>query len=220
MWHNQARKSIRRHGADPSLSEAASLSATRTIRIDKGLLEIVRKLAEEEEISVNLLINRLLRKYVEWDILEAKTVTAHVTKAFLRRVMARLTEREARTLARMSIPTAVTRIRLRHGRRPIEAFLETVELYGNYSGLFRLEHSSRGEKYVLNLRHEICYKWSIFLCTIIEAIFTQIQGYNLKFKLNSDSLLVEVQPVSNFGKRTSGKSLTGTSSRTPQGAPD
>lgn len=178
------------------------MSETRTIRMDKELAESVRKIAEKEGVSVNFLINRLLKKYMEWDAVEGKTVDAHVTKGFLKRVMARLTENEVRALGRLSMPTASARLQIREGRFSLEALLKTMELYGKYSGLFSLEHESHGDKHVLILRHQICYKWSVYLSTLIENLLARIPGYAAEFKLNSDSCVVQLQHLPNSRART------------------
>jgi len=43
-------------------------SVTRTVRLDKDLDDAIQRRAEEEKITVNFLVNRTVRKLVEWDI--------------------------------------------------------------------------------------------------------------------------------------------------------
>src|SRR5947209_14472552 len=42
-------------------------SVTRSVRIEKDADERLRHLAEQGDTSVNTLVNRALRKFVEWD---------------------------------------------------------------------------------------------------------------------------------------------------------
>lgn len=183
--------------------------------MDKELSESVRKIAKEEDVSVNSLINRLLKKYSEWDAVEARTLEVHVTKAFVKRVMARLTDNEVRALARSSTPTALTRLQVREGQITLQGLLKTAELYGKYSGLYRLEHTSQGERHVLNFRHEICYKWSVFLSTVIKNLLGEIPDYVVEFKLNSDSCVVRLERLPNSRARTEARLALHPNARPP-----
>ncbi len=54
-------------GSRFSKKQVRPKSITRTLRLDAELDDNLLKLAESENISVNLLINKALTRYVEWD---------------------------------------------------------------------------------------------------------------------------------------------------------
>ena len=42
-------------------------TATMTFRIDEHILNLLKKESERRDISLNILVNHVLKQYVEWD---------------------------------------------------------------------------------------------------------------------------------------------------------
>lgn len=77
-----------------------SSSVTRTIRIEKDVDEFLRKFGEREGVSVNLLVNKAIRRLVEWDIYADKFGLVALPSALVERMMDHLTDEEAAELGR------------------------------------------------------------------------------------------------------------------------
>src|SRR3989441_8799748 len=73
-------------------------SVTRAVRIEKDADERLRHLAEQGDTSVNTLVNRALRKFVEWDAYGEKFGFLTLPSAMLVKLMDCLTDEEAREL--------------------------------------------------------------------------------------------------------------------------
>src|SRR5207247_7901534 len=73
-------------------------SVTRSVRIEKDADERLRHLAEQGDTSVNTLVNRALRKFVEWDAYGEKFGFITLPSAMLLKLMDCLTDEEAREL--------------------------------------------------------------------------------------------------------------------------
>src|SRR5881409_1363272 len=71
-------------------------SVTRSVRIEKDADERLRHLAEQGDTSVNTLVNRALRKFVEWDAYGEKFGFITLPSAMLIKLMDCLTDEEAR----------------------------------------------------------------------------------------------------------------------------
>ncbi len=70
-------------------------SVTRSVRIEKDADERLRKLADQSDTSVNTLVNRALRKFVEWDAYGEKFGFVTFPGIILVKMMDLLTEEEA-----------------------------------------------------------------------------------------------------------------------------
>src|SRR2546428_5931294 len=77
-----------------------SSSVTRTVRIDRDDDEFLRKFGDREGVSVNLLVNKAIRRLVEWDIYAEKFGLVALPSSLIERMMDRLTDEEAGELRR------------------------------------------------------------------------------------------------------------------------
>src|SRR6266498_5253156 len=73
-------------------------SVTRSVRIEKDADERLRKLADQSDTSVNTLVNRALRKFVEWDAYGEKFGFVTVPGTMLVKLMDHLTDAQAQEL--------------------------------------------------------------------------------------------------------------------------
>src|SRR2546426_5593313 len=77
-----------------------SSSVTRTIRIERDVDDFLRKFGDREGVSVNLLVNKAIRRLVEWDIYAEKFGLVALPSSLIERMMDRLTDEEAGELGR------------------------------------------------------------------------------------------------------------------------
>src|SRR5438445_7942201 len=73
-------------------------SVTRSVRIEKDADERLRNLASQGDTSVNTLVNRALRKFVEWDAYGEKFGFITLPSVILVKLMECLTDEEAKQL--------------------------------------------------------------------------------------------------------------------------
>src|SRR2546426_11437642 len=73
-------------------------SVTRSVRIEKDADERLRQLASQGDTSVNTLVNRALRKFVEWDAYGEKFGFITLPSVILIKLMDCLTDEEATAL--------------------------------------------------------------------------------------------------------------------------
>src|SRR2546421_11041619 len=73
-------------------------SVTRSVRIEKDADERLRHLAEQGDTSVNTLVNRALRKFVEWDAYGEKFGFITLPSAVVIELMHCLTDEQAGAL--------------------------------------------------------------------------------------------------------------------------
>ena len=76
----------------------ASTSVTRTIRIERDVDDFLRKFADREGISVNFLVNKAIRRLVEWDVFAEKFGMVALPGSLLTRMMEYLTDEESAAL--------------------------------------------------------------------------------------------------------------------------
>ena len=57
-----------------SIDNAVKKTVTMTFRLDENSVQKLREESEYRQISLNTLVNQILRRFVEWDMYESKLV--------------------------------------------------------------------------------------------------------------------------------------------------
>ena len=148
-------------------------STTRTLRLEGELDEALSRLAEYDKISVNLLINKALTRYVEWDANAERFGLVSVSKRLLRTLFDKLPETTVRDLGKQSGkeggPELVTFF---YKKFDLETVLKAFEsLTSKYSNNFKLEHHFDGKTHTLVMKHDTGLMASAYYAESVKAVF-------------------------------------------------
>jgi len=157
---------------------ARDSTVTRTVRIDEAYDEVLRYEADRQGVSVNTLVDRIIRKYVVsyrfFENLGAVTIAPDTFSELL----SALDEGEIRAIARSAGTERPKKFILRRGL-PVtyeNAIWYITELLGDNGGWFRTTYYEKEEKNIFHLSHNQGVEWSIFLKEYIVAFFREVIG--------------------------------------------
>ena len=157
---------------------AKDSTVTRTVRIDEAYDDVLRYEADRQGVSVNTLVDRILRRYsVSYRFFEnlgALTISPHTFSELL----SVLEEEEIRAIARSAGMERPKELILKRGQ-PLtyeNAVWYVTELLGDNSGWFRTTYYEREEEDIIHLNHNQVVGWSIFLEEYIGAFFKEVIG--------------------------------------------
>jgi hypothetical protein len=136
----------------------------RTIRLSKGLDELLQKDANSKRISVGALISTILTKYSQWDRYTEKFDMITFRHETLRAILD-ATEDEALIKKGREIGAKVPRefLMFWFKKMDLDSYLRYLELLCNYGGFARYELEADGQVYVITLLHNMGEKWSLFI---------------------------------------------------------
>lgn len=165
----------------------------RTIRLSKGLDELLRKDANSKRISVGSLISTILTKYSQWDRFTEKFDMITFRHETLRAIL-EATEDEALIKKGREIGAKIPRefLMFWFKRIDLESYLRYLELLCNYGGFARYELEVDGGSYVITLLHNMGEKWSLFLKHIMEEGIMTTIGKLPRFEVNKGSLVIKL----------------------------
>jgi len=137
--------------------------------LDEGL----SRLADKDNISVNLLINKALTRYVEWDANSEKFGLVSVSKRLLRSLFDYVPEKDVRDLGTKSGkeggPELVTFF---YKKFDLESLLKAFEnLTSKYMNNFKFEHNFDGKTHTLVMKHDIGLNASAYYAESVKAVF-------------------------------------------------
>jgi hypothetical protein len=146
-------------------------TTTMTFRIYENLLRKLRKEAEDREISLNVLVNQVFRRYIEWDSYEPKVGMIPIAKPVVIQLFENISEDRILEIANNVGRNAVKDIALfmKH-KMDVESFLEWFETRMKTSSVEishqRLEDGNKTHSYII--KHDLGKNWSIYHKAILE----------------------------------------------------
>ena len=165
----------------------------RTIRLTKGLDELLQKDANLKRISIGALISTILTKYSQWDRYTEKFDMITFRQETLRAIL-EATEDDALIKKGREIGAKIPRefLMFWFKKTDLESYLRYLELLCNYGGFARYELEANGGYYVITLLHNIGEKWSLFLKHIMEEGIMTTIGTLPRFEVDKGSLIIKI----------------------------
>lgn len=161
-----------------------------TFRVDNELLEIIRKQAENEKITLNNIINRILKRNVEWYLYEPKISLMPLPKLFLEKLFEKRSEDEIIKLASDVGKNIILDMYLFMNKKfDWILFLRWFEIRMKNSPI-KIDHITFNSKKIFIMKHDLGEKWSLYHKTIFELISKEnnINISEIKYNRNMISL--------------------------------
>jgi hypothetical protein len=166
---------------------------TVTFRISKKVIDSFRKQSEESGVSMNALVNQILRHYIDWDIFGPRIGMVPFPKAVLRKIFAEMDVDQIIELASsVGKNTAIDMAIFMKGRIDVLAFISWIESRMRNSG-FEIMHRIDSTKgiHTVTIKHDLGKNWSIYLRTMLESILAD-------FKKESDFIVSDSMLSTSF----------------------
>lgn len=165
----------------------------RTIRLSRGLDELLQKDANSRRISIGALISTILAKYSQWDRYTEKfdmiTFRHETLKAILESTEDEVLVKKAREIG-AKIPREFLMFWFK--KTDLESYLRYLELLCNYGGFARYELEVDDRSYIITLLHNMGEKWSLFLKYVMEEGIMSTIGTMPRFEVNQGSLIIKI----------------------------
>jgi hypothetical protein len=149
-------------------------SATMTFRIDEHVLNLLKKESERRDVSLNILVNHVLRQYVEWDMYACKLGMVPVAKSVLSALFDKMTPQETIELASKVGHSATHDIALfMKSEMDLPSFLSWFEARMKNSSI-EFSHRLVNNTHTYVMKHELGYNWSLYQKTLLQLMFSEI----------------------------------------------
>ena len=162
-----------------------------SIRVDKRVLDRIRKHAKMEGTSLNSMINTLLTFDIDWHIPAASSGWVPIPKNILIAIMDKLDEKEivevAENVARKTLKDLVLAMKGKYGTK------ETLEILAGRSkaGGFHYNEVEEGNHIHFIMQHNMGRKWSLYFKTFYELALSDL-GCKTKFTMTDNTVTYTV----------------------------
>jgi hypothetical protein len=193
-------------------SSDQSKKSTRSVsfRLDSKVIDEMQKEANQNEISLNVLVNQTLKKYTEWGRYENKIGMMPVPKLMLSSLIDRAIEiatknglltdttldsyrdqiiTEAATTAYSLMKDAVLFMKKDYN---LWTVLSVLQEYMKVSGINSDHQIGSGRKHIFVIQHELGENWSLFTKELLTQIFESLAQVRAEFRITPNTTTAEV----------------------------
>jgi hypothetical protein len=169
-------------------------TTTMTFRIESDVIERLKMKAQQDEITLNTLVNRVLRRYIEWGIfVEDRLGIISLARPVAQELFNELDKDQIVRLATEVGKGAIIDLTLfmKGDLNPtlfMEWFLSRMK---NSSALVATKSNTNGSKsYVI--KHDMGENWSLYHKTVLESIFEEMQK-PIHITATKSALILEIK---------------------------
>ena len=170
-------------------------STSVTFRIPNDDLETLRAQADDERLSVNTLVKKILRHHITWQ----RTCTAAGLMPIHRAIAGKLVDAiDEKTLGEIAIESAnayVDSLLLMQGDAGLESAIELLIREFRASGFlckaYSLDDKQAIKENKIMIQHDMGAKWSVFLKAYVQQIIHNT-GHRVQIDINPKSIVIEV----------------------------
>lgn len=139
-----------------------------TFRFDKTMLNQLRAEAEQKQISLNTLLNHVVRSHIEWHANAARAGFVPIRREVLKWLFDQLTKEQVNTLAE-GVAQGLTdeTMMIMTRKRTEESIFELLERWIRVAG-FNYRHEISGDARIFIIQHNMGGNWSHYISKLIE----------------------------------------------------
>jgi len=184
----------RQNGNVSNQKPTKSKNESITFRISSEAVTRLRNEANDEDISINTLVNQILRNHNEWHSVSSKAGFISIRRGFVKALIDKLSDDEVKMLA-MEIATTSNRdlLLILKNSVSIESAIDFVDSWLRTSGFaYRRDSNGRGS-YSFVIQHDMGRKWSLYQGELYKHLFEEckVSRYNYDARDGMLSFTVE-----------------------------
>lgn len=194
---------------DSETETTSNQSKTRsvTFRLDSSVIDELQTEADNREISLNVLVNQVLKRYSEWDRFENKIGMMPVPKVILSSLIDkaisvakssgikdvdRYRDEIIKQAAQIAFGLMKDSVLFMKRQYNLWVVLAVLEEYMKVSGI-KADHKLEGSrKHVFIIQHELGENWSLFTKELLALIFQNLANVKADISTTSNTTMAEV----------------------------
>jgi len=162
-----------------------------SFRVDIGVLEEVAGHAGMKGTSVNVLVNQILKRYVDFNVYEQPLGILHLPKGLVMEMFDVFDDQKIHVLAKKTYRIIRDSVLVMQHSNDAEAYLEVLERYMAPASFCRI--SSQGSEKTIEIVHNAGMRFSEFLKQLLSIIFEKNEERPLDFELTERCIMATVR---------------------------
>lgn len=174
----------------------------RTIRLSEDINDLLERDAQEQNISANALISKIMTRYVEWDRIIEKTSGVTISSLLFRALLNEISDQKLEEIAKdFGVKVVKDLAMMAFGKEDLDTVLKTLLLIGKYSTGVRASapvsvESKVDGRYVLTLHHDWGPKGSALFRSLFDYLVRNELGRQPTISVTDDAATVSFPKLS------------------------
>lgn len=193
-------------GTSESISQSKKTRSV-TFRLDSTVIDELQTEADNREISLNVLVNQVMKRYSEWDRFENKLGMMPVPKVILSSLIDkaisvaksggikdidRYRDEIIKQAAQLAFGLMKDSVLFMKRQYNLWVVLAVLEEYMKVSGI-KADHKIEGSrKHVFIIQHELGENWSLFTKELLGLIFQNLANVRAEISTTPNTTVAEV----------------------------
>jgi len=177
--------------------EQRKKTITRTFRINKEWDDVLQREAKEQGLSVNVLMNKILRRYALFERWADKYEVLHIMPRTLERILEAASEEGLADAGRVEGSVRPIDSLTMMGRKISDESLVSLvtEFYGgeDFARWFHCDYYPEFGSDIFHLRHRLGNKWSIFIKSYLTAMFENLAKTKVESKAMDQAVTLTLE---------------------------
>jgi predicted HicB family RNase H-like nuclease len=188
-------------------SDQSKKTRSVTFRLDSSILDELQHEADQREISLNVSVNQILKRYCQWDRYESRIGMMPVPKIMLSYCIDKAISiaknngiqnielyrdeiiKQAAGIAFSLMKDSVLFMKKNFN---LWVVLSVLEEYMKVSGIKADHKIEAGRKHVFVIQHELGENWSLFTKELLTLIFENLAKVRIECSITSNTAIAEV----------------------------
>lgn len=178
-----------------------------TFRLDSTVVEELQRDADQGEISLNVLVNQILKRNVEWDRYENKLGMMPIPKSMLTTLIdeamqlaadAKIPDLESyrnkivNNAAETALKVMKDSVLFMRKEYSFWTVLDVLRQYMKVAGIISDHRIERGRKHVFIIQHDLGENWSFFAKELLSKIFIELAQVRAEISTTSKTVRAEI----------------------------
>jgi hypothetical protein len=178
-----------------------------TFRLDTMVINELQREADGAEISLNVLVNQVLRRYIEWDRFENRLGMVPIPKSILCSLVdqtmevamkAKITDTEAyrdkivKHTAESALNVMKDTVMFMRNDYNFWSVLDVLRTYMKVAGITSDHRVEAGRKHVFIIKHDLGKTWSLFAKELLLMIFAELANVKAEISATDKTVKAEV----------------------------
>lgn len=175
-----------------SSSNPPKTSESVTLRLDKDILDKLKKEAKEKQVSLNVLVGQIALQHLDWHAYASKAGFIAITRGTVRKMLEKITEKDIVEIAEyVAKKESKEFIIMLKNDYSVTSALQVLDTWLKIVG-YSYRHEVRGSEHSYIIQHEMGKKWSLYLRDLFRLISEDFGLPRVDFDVNENMLSFKV----------------------------
>ncbi len=169
-------------------------TTTMTFRLDSNIMQKLYDKAERDDISINSIVNHILKRYIEWDMFENKSGMVPVSKPVVKDLFGRLSKEEVIDLSTEIAKNSVYDTALfMKGKVDPDSFISWF--LSRMKNCSEITSTNENGIHTFIFKHELGENWSLYHKTVVESIFNDFLHKPIHISMTGSTLVLKFENI-------------------------